>query len=147
MIWTGTVSHAGSGSARPAGPQISRNRVVENKSAKSRQHLVEMIAAIEMSERHEFQRHANSSVAPSASQHAEHKLRSRHKGRGENSAHHIERAVRQIDESMMPNTSVSPPPAGTAAGRTATRFSDCSTRISMDLQLRLKNSGRAMRRR
>ncbi len=31
MIWIGTVSQAGSGSASPAGPQISRTASLKNK--------------------------------------------------------------------------------------------------------------------
>jgi hypothetical protein len=58
-----------------------------------------MITAIEMSECDEFQRHAEQQRGAEGEHNAEDKASGpRHKGRGEIGAHHIERAVRQIDE-------------------------------------------------
>ncbi len=61
--------------------------------------MIEMIAAIKVPQRHEFQRDAEQQRRAKRQQDADDEIPGpRHEGRGEIGAHHVERAMRQIDE-------------------------------------------------
>ncbi len=61
--------------------------------------MIEMIAAVEVPQRYEFQRDAEQQRRAKREQHADNEIPGpRHEGRREVGAHHVERAVRQIDE-------------------------------------------------
>ena len=61
--------------------------------------MIEMIPAVEVPQRYEFQRDAEQQRRAEREDDAEDEIpRPRHKGRREVGAHHVERAVRQIDE-------------------------------------------------
>ena len=76
------------------------HRVVEEQDQpEGRQHVIEMIAAVEMPERDEFQRNAEQQRGTQRQHDADDEIAGpRHEGRGEIGAHHVERAVRQVDE-------------------------------------------------
>jgi hypothetical protein len=76
----------------------------------------------------------SSSVAPSASSDAEHETAGPgHEGRGEIGAHHVERAVRQIDEIHDAEHQRQPGRQQEQQQAELQPFSDCSTRSSMNL--------------
>ena len=107
----GRIVHAGHDLHRHGQPGRQRQRkagrapdqphrvVEEQDQPEGRQHLVEMVAAVEMPERHEFQHDAEQQRGAERQQ----RCRARnsgpgHEGRREIGAHHVERAVREIDE-------------------------------------------------
>ena len=107
----GRIEHAGDDLHRHGQPGRQRqrqagrapdqpHRVIEKQDQpEGRQHLIEMVAAVEMPERDEFERDAQQQRGAERQQDAEHKtVGPGHEGGGEIGAHHVERAVRQIDE-------------------------------------------------
>ena len=61
--------------------------------------MIEMIAAVEVPQRDEFQHDAEQQRRAERQHHADDEIPGpRHEGRGEIGAHHVERAMRQIDE-------------------------------------------------
>ena len=76
------------------------HRVVEKQDqAERRQHVIEMVAAIKMPQRDQFQHDAEQQSGAEREHHADDEITGPgHEGRGEVGAHHVERTVRQIDE-------------------------------------------------
>ena len=107
----GRIEHAGNDLDRHRQPRRQRqrqarrapdqpHRVVEKQDQpEGRQHVIEMIAAVEMPQRDEFQHDAEQQRRAEREHDAEHETAGpRHEGRGEIGAHHVERAMREIDQ-------------------------------------------------
>ena len=61
--------------------------------------MIEMVAAIEMPQRHEFQHDTEQQRGAERQHDADHEIPGpRHEGRGKIGAHHIERTVRQVNQ-------------------------------------------------
>ena len=105
------VEHFARQRQRHAGrsPDQPDELVEEQQQAERAEHVIEMIAAVEPPYRDHFKRHADGKRGGDREHGAEHEtIGPFGKRRGEIGAEHIERAVRQIDRSMMPKISVNP---------------------------------------